>query len=599
MRIERVTWRRRAALLTTLVAAATLAAGPVPATAVPADPIDLSALLSVRTAALKASGVPVAGALAGNADDISDLGGGGHSFGVGDDHSCAATTFNDVWCWGGNADGQLGNGTTTDSVLPVRASAVGGLKDKITTNVSAGRAHTCALTLNPDVDSSDVYCWGDNSVGQLGDSSLTPRTRPVQVAAGAYAVTTGRDHTCVITADVTVSCWGRNDLGQLGIGTQSAAESTPQEVPGLADVIDISADDNNTCALDKNGDAWCWGSDTHGQLGDGGGSSGTPQASPVAVTMSGVTGGFTQIDVGLRHACALGDSSAVYCWGDDAAGQLGNGASASDPSRPRIVTAGGRRFISVSAGGDSSCAIDINLAGWCWGDNSAGQLGVGDTTDRETPAAIDQSGIRVSAIAATVLGNDDPLVIDLNIGLHHACAVDLESGVYCWGSNTTGRLGDGTTDDADIPVATALLPGPVTAVRAAPRDHGLRVSWTPPEDTGVAPVRGYAVLAFAGSGSGALLDAEVCQTTSGQACTVTGLKNGSRHTVLVAAVTLAGVSYSDAGYGVPRGASGAGGGLPITGPDVPLHLALAGVLLGTGLVLLRVARRRPGLTVRG
>jgi alpha-tubulin suppressor-like RCC1 family protein len=591
---ERATGRRRAALVAALAAWATLAAGPLPADAAPVAPIDIQALLAARSAAFKANGVPdrLPGALAAETDATAVSLGSGHSFGIGDGHTCAATTLSDVWCWGTNDDGQLGVGTTTDSALPVRASAGGALEDQVTTNVSAGRAHTCALTLDVDTELSDVYCWGDNTYGQLGDSSLTARSSPVAVASDVVAMTTGQDHTCVITEDATVSCWGRNDVGQIGIGTLTAAESTPQEVPGLTDVVDIAADDTTTCAVDDSGDAWCWGSDTHGQLGNGGGSSGTPEPSPVAVSRSGVADGFAQIDVGRRHVCAVGVSDAIYCWGDDTAGQLGNGASAAVPSRPAIISGGGRHFVSVAAGGDSSCAVDAQLAAYCWGDNTYGQLGAGDTTDRSTPAAVDLSGIRVSAIAAVVLGNDAPMVIDVSIGLNHACAVSLESALYCWGDNATGQLGDGSTDDAATPVATALVPDPPTAVAAATRDRALRVRWAAPEDEGVAPVIGYSVLAFDGGGTGALLNAQVCATTGAASCTVTGLTNGHRHTVLVAAITLAGVSYSDAGYGVPRAASGAGASLPITGPAVPLHLTLASLLLSIGLVLVKLGRRR-------
>jgi hypothetical protein len=112
-------------------------------------------------------------------------------------------------------------------------------------------------------------------------------------------------------------------------------------------------------------------------------------------------------------------------------------------------------------------------------------------------------------------------------------------------------------------------------------------------------VSGYAVLAFTGTGPAALMDAQICQSTSAPACTVSGLRNGRRYTVLVAAVTLGGVSYSDAGYGVTRAAPGAGAGLPITGPAVPLHLSVAGLLLGTGLVLLRLARTRRRIADHG
>jgi alpha-tubulin suppressor-like RCC1 family protein len=600
MAIGMRTWRRRAVLVAALAATVTASMCPVAASAEPVAP-DVSAVVAAHAAVLRAAGMapqpaptPSARVDADGAELFEPLN--GRTIGVGDAHTCAATLFDTVWCWGANGSGQLGDGSTTDSALPVQAGPDSALKDKYPLAVAAGRAHTCVLALTEYLETA-LYCWGDNGQGQLGDSSLTGRTSPVQVAAQAYQVAVGHDHTCVVTEQRTVSCWGRNDTGQLGIGTLSAAESTPQEVPGLTGIVDISAGDDNTCVVDGDGDAWCWGSDSHGQLGDGGGA-GTPRMSPVPVTMTGVDNGFRRIDVGARHVCAIAEggddesSMQLYCWGDDSAGQLGNGGSAADASEPTAVSAAGQQFVTVAAGGDASCATTVTGAGYCWGGNGGGHLGVGDTTDRSTPTTLDAGAVPSSPITEFFLGRDAVMLVDVNVGDRHGCAVTVEQGVYCWGSNTDGQLGDGSTDDADAPTATALMPGPATRVRVSAADESLPVTWVAPADTGVAPVREYAAIALDRTGPDA--DVTGCKTAGTPSCTLTDLINGRPYDVLVATATLGGVSYSALARGTPRGApdGGGGGGLPITGRDVALPLAAGGLLLGTGLLLLSISRRR-------
>ena len=228
---------------------------------------------------------------------------------VGSRHTCAVVQYADLWCWGGNDHGQLGNGSTTDSARPVRVTATGRLAESAgLLAVHAGRVHTCALALEYAATGLVVYCWGGNDEGQLGDGSFAGRSRPAQVAAKAVQVVTGAEHTWVLDVELTVSCWGRNDAGQLGFGPRGTSEANPQPVPGLTGVVDLAAGDDGTCALRQGGQVWCWGSDADGQLGDGGGA-GAPAPGPVAVG----GGPYTEISLGRRHACALGPRAAAYC----------------------------------------------------------------------------------------------------------------------------------------------------------------------------------------------------------------------------------------------------------------------------------------------
>ncbi len=595
-----------AAVLTTTVGSGVASADPAPAP-------DLAAVVQAHAQVRKAMGLRVAPPVPestatrrSQADGGLAVGLGGESpVAVGTGHTCAVWMFEHVWCWGENGAGQLGNGITQDSAEPVRVSAA---TKGFTVQVSAGRAHTCTLSIRND--GSAVSCWGDNDEGQLGDGTFTTRLKPVPVAKDAFKVVTGQEHTCILTMDATVSCWGRNDAGQLGTGTTGGSESSPQPVPGLSDIVDIAAHDANTCALDDSGNAWCWGSDADGQLGDGGGTSATPQPSPVAVVMTGVKGGFHQIDVGERHACGVSLRGAVYCWGSNAAGQLGGGTSAA--AKPVVVDAEGRRFHNVDAGTDGTCATAGTGAVYCWGANGSGQLGTGDRTDRATPAGVDQSQVRPSPFAELIFGDSVPMLVDVTIGGTHACAVDLMLTVYCWGANTAGQLGDGTTDGSDTPTITSLTPDPATAVRADVRDRALQVSWTPPTDTGVTPVQESAAIAVgiggpdddpSGAPDGVLAtavsidDISDCVTTAAPTCTVEGLVGARRYAIIVGITTLTGASYSSIIEATTAGAGGSGGGLPVTGSDLGLLLATAAALIGTGIAVTVLARRRTRLTV--
>ena len=270
-----------------------------------------------------------------SADDSLSVGGldlGTVAIGAG--HTCVTVLFSYVWCWGANDDGQLGNGTTVDSVAPVTASASGRLRNKLVVGITAGRAHTCVLSL--EEEAFGAYCWGANDEGQLGDGSLDRQTRPEQVATDVLGITAGAAHTCVLAIELTVSCWGANDEGQLGVDTAGAASPSPEEVPGLTGIVDVAAGEDSTCAVDSDGKAYCWGAIT---------SAATP--APVA------RNGFTQVGVGRAHACGLVGSTLtggdVYCWGADDAGQLGDGAGTVDSALP-VRVAGARKYVSVTRG---------------------------------------------------------------------------------------------------------------------------------------------------------------------------------------------------------------------------------------------------------
>jgi alpha-tubulin suppressor-like RCC1 family protein len=236
----------------------------------------------------------------------------------GGQHTCALLSTGAVKCWGSNSYGQLGDGSTTQRTTPVDVS---GLSSGVTA-ISAGYLHSCAL-----LNTGAVKCWGYNAYGQLGDGSTTRRTTPVDVSglsSGVTAITTSYHHTCALLNTGAVKCWGYNGSGQLGDGTSGTDRLTPVDVSGLSSgVTAISAGYYSTCALLSTGAVKCWGTNTYGQLGDG--TSGTNRLTPVDV--SGLSSGVTAISGGYYYTCALLNTGAVKCWGYNGFGQLGDGST--------------------------------------------------------------------------------------------------------------------------------------------------------------------------------------------------------------------------------------------------------------------------------
>ena len=232
---------------------------------------------------------------------------------TGERHTCALTVTGGVKCWGNNHDGQLGDGTRKDKVTPVD---VMGLTTGVTA-ITTGWRHSCALT-----STGGVKCWGSNHDGQLGDGTETDRVIPVDVTgltSGVTTITARWRHTCALTSTGRVKCWGNNHVGQLGDGTKHD-RNTPVEVVGLANGIKaIAAGWNHVCALTPAGSMKCWGSNHEGQLGDG---TGVDRKGPVDVVI--VPSGIVAIATGGEHSCAVTQGT-VTCWGENEDGQLGDG----------------------------------------------------------------------------------------------------------------------------------------------------------------------------------------------------------------------------------------------------------------------------------
>ena len=299
-------------------------------------------------------------------------------------------------------------------------------------SVSVGGFHACALS-----GDGAVYCWGLNGTGQLGDQTLNNRSVPVRVAAGDLtfaSVTAGGGHTCALTATGEAHCWGANFEGQLGDGDLFGQRASPVRVMGDLQFDVLSAGGTHTCGVTIGGEAYCWGSETSGQLGNG--VSG-PSATGVPQALQGDLS-FTSISAGATHACGVTQGGAAYCWGAGLSGQLGNGATGS-AAVPTAV-AGDLVFTEVSAGGEHTCGITQVGDGYCWGDGASGQLGNGTKSSSASPVQVQFP-----------IGDERLFLRTMSAGGRYTCAI-VSSGALCWGLNDAGQLGDGTTTTRDTPV---------------------------------------------------------------------------------------------------------------------------------------------------
>lgn len=320
--------------------------------------------------------------------DVSGLSSGVSAVSSGGSHACALLDTGAVKCWGFNSSGQLGDGTTTNSLTPTDVS---GLASGVT-SIAAGGKSTCAL-----LGTGGVKCWGENSKSQLGDGTINDRYSPVDVAglqSNVTAITLGDDHGCALLNTGGVKCWGSNSKGKLGDGT-TTNRSTPVDVTGLSTgVVSIVASgkkiiygtftqpDQHTCALLSNGGVKCWGENKQGQLGDG---TALDRSTPVDVMT--LSSGVTSIQVGDTHSCAQTQAGDVKCWGNNSNGRVGDGSNTSR-STPVNVVGLGPGVLSVSPGGVHTCAVLDTGAVKCWGLNVDGQLGNGTNTTSSVPVDV-------------------------------------------------------------------------------------------------------------------------------------------------------------------------------------------------------------------
>jgi len=340
---------------------------------------------------------------------------------AGEFHSMGLLADGTVWAWGGNEWGQLGDGYfghENDRHRPVRVILDPDSSLPLTdvTAIASGYGHSMALRAD-----GTVWTWGSNHSGVLGDGTETNRHTPVQVMVdpdsslpltGVTAIAAGISHSMALKADGTVWAWGINHNGRLGDGTttqRSAPVQVKQGANPLSGVTAIAAGYGHSMALKADGTVWAWGSNTTGQLGDGGTTQRTTavQVQQGAETLSGVTA----IAAGHGHSMALKADGTVWAWGSNTNGQLGDGSTTQRTTAVQVTIGTGDPFdrvTAISAGENCCLALSADGAAWSWGKNNRGQLGDGSTTQRIQPVKV--TGLddaNVTAISAYFTGQYD------------------------------------------------------------------------------------------------------------------------------------------------------------------------------------------------
>lgn len=290
---------------------------------------------------------------------------------AGTSHSCAIASAT-IYCWGTNEHGQLGDGTVSDRRRPTPVELPAAFS-----SVACGRGHTCAITLD-----GVVWCWGDNEWGQLGSGDRAPSLvpRPARLDARAIAVATGVWHTCAILDGGDVACWGSNVSRECGLDEAIDASLTPRRVPGVVDVVALSATELHSCIATRHGEVACWGSNTQGQVGLP--ASDLDESPPHFVSLPSLAAG---VAAGGTHTCAW-SGAGLWCWGSNGYGALGIGTMDYETDGVPHAVVGIEAAALISSHTWQSCAVVAPSRVECWGWNELGQLGNGTTSNAWRPA---------------------------------------------------------------------------------------------------------------------------------------------------------------------------------------------------------------------
>ena len=323
-------------------------------------------------------------------------------------HSVALSSDGIVFSWGANLFGTLGNGSNTNIDVPIAVYTGGVLSGKIITNLSAGSEHTIVISSD-----GSLFTWGRNTYGELGNgTSGSNAWKNVPVAVDMNGVLSGKtiiqvagghNHSIALASDGTLYTWGNNGFGQLGDGSNTnssvpVAVNTSGVLSGKT-IVQIAAGYYHSLALASDGTIYSWGRNDYGQLGNG--NTGTNRNLPVAVLTSGVLNGkiITKITSGAFHSLALSSDGMVYTWGLNDFGQLGNSNTGTNSNLPvAVYTNGylnGKTITQIGAGFDHSLALDSDGLLYSWGNNTYGELGIGNNTHRNIPVQVNQSIIGV------------------------------------------------------------------------------------------------------------------------------------------------------------------------------------------------------------
>ncbi len=372
------------------------------------------------------------------------------ALGTGYYHSCVVTSDGKAYCWGAGWGGQLGSGSS-DSSVPLE---IPGITDAI--SVSGGFQHSCVLRRT-----GEVTCYGNvsgmgitDAVGvssghshvcilrgdgtvACGGGSFSSNTTSITTAVGIYS---GFNHACALLSDGNAKCWGTNSEGQLGPGGDT---TTPIDIPGFSNVVNMSLGSGTSCALLSSGKIYCIGKGNFGELGNGFYSN-----SSTALEVTGVNNA-TFLSLGMIHGCAILDNNRVKCWGMSSSGRIPTDTYNPNVPVDTLLPSGEKILGSVtstvapkkmSLGERHGCLIHADQSVSCWGDGKYGQLGRGSDLS--------------SAVAVSVTGLSS--VIGISSGNNHSCALRSNGQVFCWGAGDAGQLGQGTFTSSSLPIQVSL-----------------------------------------------------------------------------------------------------------------------------------------------
>ncbi|MBF0487186.1 MAG: hypothetical protein HQK98_03410 [Nitrospirae bacterium] len=413
-------------------------------------------------------------------------------------HTLSLTSAGNVWAWGSGGYGELGNRSVNNSSSPVEvyAGSSGNSKLNGVTAISAGNEFSVALK------SGNVYSWGYNNYGQLGNSSTTSYSYPVQATgvSGVTAISAGAYHTLALDSSGNVWAWGRNNNGQLGDGT-TTDRHVPTKITTLTSVIAIAAGGYHSVALKSDGTVWAWGSGGYGQLGDG-----LATASNVPIQVFAGSTAFSSIAAGESYTAAIKADGSVWTWGYNNHGQLGNGTT-SNSLTPVLVRA---LTESIASGEQHSVVLRSDGTVWAWGYNGYGQLGNNSTSNSSVPVEVSSNGngylTGVTAVAA---------------GDNHTIALMSGGTLSTWGRNNYGQLGNGSITDSSVPVQPS--PTGVTAI-AGGGAHTIALN-------SVGSVKAWGYNAYGQLGNNSTTDSHVPVQVNSLTTGVTAIAAGKYHSM--------------------------------------------------------------------
>jgi alpha-tubulin suppressor-like RCC1 family protein len=342
-------------------------------------------------------------------------------------HACAVANTGDAYCWGGGSFGELGSGAGQIGTRLKPTKVAGGIS---WIHVGAGANMTCGLAI-----SGQVYCWGTKINFSTGISGPSNGAFP-EAIDGSYPyrrLAVGWDlGACGITTTNLPICWGVNAYGQVGTGSASPG-AVPSVVAGAPMFAAIARDIFSGCGVTPEGKVYCWGGNLTGLLGVADNTltqtCGGQKCSPIPMAVPGAEGMVpASLSIGQNHACALKPDGAAYCWG--------NGGSNNGQASPAVPVPTLLRFTQFVTGSTLFCGIATDTRTYCWGDSSSGQTGTGSFGGLVTEPTRIAGNIKLEQIDA---------------GIGQMCGIAANGRAYCWGWNSEGQLGDGTTVDRAVP----------------------------------------------------------------------------------------------------------------------------------------------------